>query len=120
MIAARDTQPVPWTSSLKHGILGLYLSRIRRAVYLYRHPVIGTGSRAELTVIKTEVFKVDVCPRIKLTSGLDENVDELVIPLTPDALLAQSKIQVIFQQVLVVCATVKDYWESPIGVDAGA
>lgn len=27
IIAARVTQPVPWTSSLKHGISGLYLSR---------------------------------------------------------------------------------------------
>lgn len=31
-MAARVTQPVPWTSSLKQGIFGLYRSSIRRAV----------------------------------------------------------------------------------------
>ncbi len=52
-------------------------------------------------------------------SGLDKTVDELVVPLSTNSLLAKPEVQVIVEQILVVCAAIKHDREGPVRVDPG-
>jgi hypothetical protein len=73
-----------------------------------------------LTISKAKVLKMDIGIWVKLPGRLDELVHKLGILFTTDTLLLQTQIQFVVQKLLVVRATVQDYWKCPVGMDTGA
>lgn len=101
-IAASVTQPVPWISSLKHGIFDWYLSRILLA---FANP---KSSLVSLVMVSKEQersirIQVNVSLREPLASSLDESVDELIIFLASDPMLPETQIKIIIEQFFVLC-----------------
>lgn len=92
-MAARVTQPVPCTSSLKQGIEGRYRSRIRRAGGVNMR-IRGKDGRG-YTIRKTEVFEVDVGSWVEFSSGLHECINEIVVFLASGSGLSKTEIQII-------------------------
>lgn len=71
-----------------------------------------------LTVIKSKVLKVDISAWIELPGRLDERVDKFVIPLAPDALGPESKVQIVLKKIFIICTAVQDHRQGPVRVDA--
>ncbi len=63
---------------------------------------------------------MEVGTRVEPVRRADERVDELVVLLAPDALVAESQIQRVVEELLVVRAAVEDDGQCPVRVDAGA
>lgn len=75
--------------------------------------------RNRLTISKTKVLEVDICTRIELSGRLDEGIDEFFVLLAANSLLAETKVEVVFQEALVVSAAVEHDGQRPGGMDAG-
>ncbi|KAG8417210.1 hypothetical protein J3459_012558 [Metarhizium acridum] len=92
MMAASVTHPVPWTSSLKHAILG-------------RQP---------------KVLKVNVRPRVQRPRGAHKGIHKLVVSLSPNPLLPETEVQLVAEQMLIVRPAVQHDGQAATGVDARA
>ena len=63
---------------------------------------------------------MDVCPRVQLTAGLHELVNEVVVRFASPPWLAQTEIEIIVKQFMIICANIKANWQDSVWVDAGA
>lgn len=75
--------------------------------------------RNRLTISKTKVLEMDICTRIQLSGRLDEGIDKFVILLAANSLLAETKVEVVFQKARIVSAAVEHDGQCPGGMDAG-
>lgn len=51
---------------------------------------------------------------------MNKGVDELGVLFTANTLLLQADIQLIVEEILVICAAVEDYGKGSVGVNTGA
>jgi hypothetical protein len=58
------------------------------------------------TVFRAKVLKVNVGSRKQLPSSFDECLDKVIVALSANSRLAQTEIEIIVEQILVVCAAV--------------
>lgn len=77
------------------------------------------GQARILTVSHAKVFEVNVRLGVELSHGLDEGVDEFIVLLTPDALLFETEVEIIVQELLIVRSTVENHGQSAVGMDTG-
>jgi hypothetical protein len=101
--AASVTHPVPWTSSLKQAICGRYFSSSRRAFLM---PKSSLRCVSLLPLSFGGKFggnaQMNVCVREDLLRVGDEAVDELVVFLAPDSLVAKAEVHVVFQKLFIL------------------
>src|SRR6478735_1369043 len=91
-MAARVTQPVPWTSSLKQAKSGRYRSRIFLAINTSMSENATRLGQRVYTVGQTKVLKVDVGLGVELPGRLHKCVDKLGVLFTANTLLFETKI----------------------------
>lgn len=63
---------------------------------------------------------MDIRPWVQLAAGLHELVNEFVVRFTSPPWLAQTEIEIIVKQFVIICANIKADWQDSVWVDAGA
>ena len=53
-------------------------------------------------IVETEILKMDVCFRVVFSAGIDERLYKLVILVSRDALLSQTKVDIVLEETLVL------------------
>lgn len=72
------------------------------------------------SIVNAKIFEVDVCFWKQLLRALYEALDKVIVLLTSDSVLLNSKVKVVITKLLIICAGIKDNTERPIWMNAGA
>lgn len=63
---------------------------------------------------------MDVSSRVQLSSSFDKRLDEIVILFAPYSTLMEAEIELVIEQIFIVCTAVHDYRESSVGMNTSA
>lgn len=87
MVAASVTHPVPWMSSLKQGIRGLYLSRIRLALWRPKSSLLPSVSFRDICQPN---LQMNICSGEPLSRDGHEFLDKVVVLFPADSGLSKT------------------------------
>jgi hypothetical protein len=77
-------------------------------------------SKSQLTIRQAKVLKVNIRLRIQLLGRLHKRIHELIVLLPAHTLLPQTEVELVIQELLVVCPAVEHDGQAAVRVDAGA